>query len=131
MVAQKDKDNWRYLQGKFYIQLQYKPASNTRLSFPKSSIFVKTSSCRYTDAFKNLLARDGSKILNFSNIPLFCILPHMTHFCFWSCCILERFSRASNEDLKGSETIKGQYGYSIYVILHSSSVFINIKTEYC
>ena len=58
MVAQEDKDSLRYLQGKFHVRFQYKPGSNTRFSFSKSAIFVKTLSCRYIAAFKNSLARD-------------------------------------------------------------------------
>ena len=38
MVAQKDKDNLRYPKGKFYVQFEYKSASNARLSFAKSAI---------------------------------------------------------------------------------------------
>ena len=83
MVLQKDKDKISYLQGKFYVQFQYPSASNTRLSFSKSANFVKSSSCRHIAACKNLLARDASQILNFSLIPLFCVLPHMTHFCVY------------------------------------------------
>ena len=46
MVAPNEKDNLKYLQGKFYAQFQYKSASNARLSFSKSAIILKTSSCR-------------------------------------------------------------------------------------
>ena len=46
MEAQNEKDNLKYLQGKFYAQFQYKSASNTRLYFSKSAIILKTSSCR-------------------------------------------------------------------------------------
>ena len=38
MVAQNDKDNLEYMQGKFYVQFTYKSASNNRFSFSKSAI---------------------------------------------------------------------------------------------
>ena len=56
-----------------------------------------------------------------------CVFPHMSHFCFWSCCVLDRFSGTSKENLKEFELIKGHEGYSIYINLETPSVFLKLK----
>ena len=86
MVAQKDKDKrWLTISSRQVLHtVSVQVCIKYKAFFSKSEIFVKLHLEGKLLLLKIYLHQDGSQILSFSNIPLFCILPHMTHFCFWS-----------------------------------------------
>ena len=108
MVAQKDKDNLRYFQGKFCIYSFRKRLHQIQVFLLPNLQFL----WKLHLAGKMLLLKIYlyEMVLKFG---IFLISDCFVFYRIWHIFVFDA------EDLKGYEMIKGQWGYSIYVILQS------------